>query len=73
VIFKFIENDFEKLQRLIEFHQKLFEQVAEFDLTKFDSAEDVQYLIDDYRFETLELVDFLLAFLSTSQAAATLS
>ncbi len=33
VLFKFIENDYQKLQRLFELHLKYLEPVSEFDLT----------------------------------------
>lgn len=48
VLFKFIENDFEKLQRLFELHLKYFGRVADFDLSKFNDSDEIQYLVDDY-------------------------
>lgn len=72
-IFKFIENDFEKLQRLFEIHIKYFAAVQDFDLSKFVEREDIEYLVDDYRFDILELADIIIGYLYTSQAALKLS
>ena len=45
VVFKFIENSFEKLQRLFELHLKYYSQVEDFDLSKFEDAEEIEYLV----------------------------
>lgn len=73
VTFKFIENNFEKLQRLFELHLKYFQPIEDFDLSKFDSAEDIEYLVSDYRFDILEQVDALIGFLLESETAEKLS
>lgn len=51
VLFKFVENNFEKLQRLIELFNKYFEKIAEFALSEFKTQEEIQYLYSDYSFE----------------------
>lgn len=66
VIFKFIENNFEKLQRLIELHIDYSKNLHDFELNKFQTSEDIEYLVEDYKFDVLELVDIILAFLFTS-------
>ena len=45
VVFKFIENSFEKLQRLFELHLKYYSQVEDFDLNKFEDTEEIEYLV----------------------------
>ena len=46
VMFKFIENYFEKLQRLFELHLKYFKFVEEFDLAQFTDPDEVEnYLV----------------------------
>ena len=73
VVFKFIENSFEKLQRLFELHLKYFSQVEDFDLSKFEDSEEIEYLVQDHRFDILESIDIIIIFLSTSEAANKLS
>ena len=63
VVFKFIENNFEKLQRLIELHLKLWNPLSEFDLDKFENAEEVGYLVEEFDLEILELVDVIIGYL----------
>jgi len=64
VLFKFIENDFEKLQKLFELHLKSFQQIQDFDLSLFQDSEEIIYLIQDYGFGLLEKIDFVIGFLN---------
>lgn len=73
VLFKFIENTFEKLQRLFELHIKLWQPLAEFELDKFEAPEEVQYLAEDYGLDRIERADLLIGLLQTSQEAEKLS
>lgn len=73
VLFKFIENSYEKLQRLFELHLKYFTDVEDFDLSKFETAEEIDYLTQDYHLEILELVDLLIGYLNMSETANQLS
>ncbi|CDW73679.1 beta-catenin-like protein 1-like [Stylonychia lemnae] len=73
VLFKFIENDYEKLQRLFELHLKYFSLIEEFDLSQFQQKEEIDYLVEDYQFNILEQVDFIIGFLISSKSAIQLS
>ena len=54
MLFKFIENSFEKLQRLFEIHLKYSSIIDEFDLSQFNAKEELDFLIQDYpQFEVL--------------------
>lgn len=66
VLFKFIEANFEKMQRLIELHLKYYEKIKDFDLSKFQEDEEIEYLAADYSFNTTQITDALIAFLHTS-------
>ena len=77
VIFKFIENKFEKLQRLVSLHNKYYQQIggdSGFDLKKFGNAPEIEYLAQDYpQFNVLAIVDMILGWLWTSEYAKTLT
>jgi len=44
-LFKFIENSFEKLQRLFELHLKYYALIEDFDLSKFSDDQEIEYLV----------------------------
>ena len=47
--------------------------IQDFDLTKFVEQEEIEYLVEDYQFDILELIDTVLGYLYTSQVAEKLS
>ena len=73
VIFKFIENEFEKVKRLIQLHEQFYQSIggdSGFDLRQFNSAQDIEYLIQDYpAFNVLATIDTILGWLWTSKHA----
>lgn len=70
VIYKFIENDFEKIKRLVKLHEKYFKQIggeSGFDLRQFNKVTDIEYLANDYpAFNVLAIIDTILTWLWTS-------
>ena len=73
VLFKFMENNYEKLQRLFELHIKYFQRVEDFDLSKFEESEEIGYLGQDYGFQVLEKADTIIGYLFTSERGRKLS
>jgi len=48
---------------------KYFALVEDFDLSQFKESEEIEYLVQDYRFDILELIDIIIAYLYTSDIA----
>jgi len=68
ILFKFIENSFEKLTKLISLHHEYFNSIGdEFDLHQFTLVEDIEYLIQDYpSFNVLVSIDTVIGLLWSS-------
>lgn len=62
--FKFVENRFEKLVRLVELHKVVFSRIREFDLSQFAEAAEIQQLEEHFNLDLLILTDSLIATLS---------
>lgn len=54
-------------------HLKYFKPMEDFDLSKFEGEEDIGYLVEDYNFDVLELIDTIIGYLYTSESARKLS
>lgn len=52
---------------------KYFALVEDFDLSQFKESEEIEYLVQDYRFDILELIDIIIGYLYTSDIAQRLS
>ena len=64
--FKFIENRFEKLIRLVELHKLLYSRIEEFDLAEFTQMAEIRQLEQHFDLDLLILVDSILGTLSTT-------
>ena len=64
--FKFIENRFEKLIRLVELHRLLYSRIEEFDLAEFTQMAEIRQLEEHFDLDLLILVDSLLGTLTTT-------
>ena len=72
VLYKLIENSFEKLTRLYKnIFERWLQPMAEYDLRLFKSAEEVNYLRADFpQFDLLVTVSIVLMFLCKQQGRA---
>ena len=65
--FKFIENRFGKLVKLVELHKLLYSRIEEFDLAEFTQMAEIRQLEEHFDLDLLILVDSILGTLSTTK------
>ena len=66
VSFKFLEQNCQKVTKLVRTHQIIFERVKDFNLEEFKSVEAIAQLDEHFGFAILALSDALLAYLCQS-------
>ena len=72
LLFKFLENNFEKVNKLIEISMPLIHRISDFDLEKFKEIEEIEYLENDFNFELVALATMILAYLCKSTTCKSL-
>ena len=66
--FKFVENRFEKLVRLVMLHKIVHARIEEFDLAQFTQMEEIRQLEEHFNLDLLILVDSIMASLCVTNA-----
>ena len=66
--FKFVENRFEKLIRLVQLHKLVYGRLSEFDLAEFTQSEEIKQLEEHFNLDLLVIVDSILAILCSTTA-----